>query len=298
MRYGYLIALTAIAICCYGLDTDALYKSNLEADVNQDDIKLGTLDQKTMKSRASQTTSRPTVALLGTFHFGETTDYSSMDMDNFHSDKRQQEIEELVLALKTYAPTAILLECTLKDQDYFQHAYANYMENRAPLKMDEREQIGFRLASELRHDSIFCIDYKLAVPLDSLSAFAEHNMKQEFSTFLASIEHNDESDSKVLADKSLKHYYAFKNNDKEDLNNKRQYIQETAKFVSGDTYIGVKFVSVWWERNFHIMANIDRHIDEGERILVVIGGAHRAVLKDFYQDRNDVDYVEIGQFLK
>lgn len=298
MRYGYLIALTAITICFYGLYSHALYTSSLEADANQHYPKLDALNQKPMKLQSLQTTSKPMLALLGTFHFGETTDYSSMDMDNFHSQKRQREIVELVHALAQYKPTKILLECTRRNQEYFQDAYNRYLKNAAPLKMDEREQIGFRLASELGHDSIHCIDYKMPVPLDSLSNFAKRHMKQEFMDFLERIEQNDESDSRVLAEKSLQHYYAFKNNDKEDLKNKRQYVQETAKFVSDDTYIGVKFVSVWWERNFHIMANIDRHIDEGERILVVIGGAHRAVLKDFYQDRNDVDYVEIGQFLK
>lgn len=240
----------------------------------------------------------PAVALLGTFHFGETTDYSSMDMDNFNSVKRQGEIEELVQALARYKPTKILLECTLQDQEYFQEAYRNYRNNKAKLKMDEREQIGFRLASELGHPAIHCIDYKLPVPLDSLAEFAQKHMQGEFNDFLTAIERNDESDSQVLAHTSLKAYYAFKNSVEEDLKNKRQYVQETAKFVSDSIYIGVKFVSVWWERNFHIMAHIDRHIDEGERILVLIGGAHRAVLRDFYQDRNDVMYVEIGQFLK
>ncbi|WP_422860571.1 DUF5694 domain-containing protein [Flagellimonas sp. S174] len=252
---------------------------------------------KTNKKETRET-SNPSIALLGTFHFGATTDYSSMDMDNFNSEKRQSEIEELVQALKEFKPTKILLECTLKDEALFQKAYANYVKNETQLKMDEREQIGFRLASELNHSTIHCIDYKLPVPLDSLSNFAERNMKSEFLRFLASIEKNDEDDSKILAAKSLKEYYAFKNSNEEDLKNKRQYIQETAKFVSDSTYIGIKFVSVWWERNFYIMSNIDRHIGDTDRVLVLIGGAHRAVLKDFYQDRNDVNYIEIANYLK
>ncbi|PRX53939.1 hypothetical protein CLV81_2332 [Flagellimonas meridianipacifica] len=248
--------------------------------------------------KENEVTSNPKIALLGTFHFGETTDYSSMDMDNFDSKKRQKEMEELVQALKKFKPTKILLECTLKDEAFFQEAYMNYINGQTQLKMDEREQIGFRLASELNHTTIYCIDYKLPVPLDSLSNFAEKHMKPEFLSFLASIERNDENDSKVLAAKSLKKYYAFKNSDEEDQKNKRQYIQETAKFVSDSTYIGIKFVSTWWERNFHIMSNIDRHIGYTDRVLVLIGGAHRAVLKDFYKARNDVHYEEIANYLQ
>lgn len=243
-------------------------------------------------------TSLPKIALLGTFHFGTTTDYSAMDMDDFLSAERQREMEELVRALQDYAPTAVLLECTLTDQDYFRRAYADYRKQRTALKLDERQQIGFRLASVMDHETVHCIDYKLPLPFDALSQFAEQNMKDPFKDFLARIERSDESDSKVLAHSSLKHYYAFKNSAAEDLRNKRRYLQETTKFVSDTSYIGVKFVSAWWERNIHIMAHIDRHLREAERVLVVIGGAHRAVLKDFYQDRDDVDYVEIGQFLK
>ena len=123
------------------------------------------------------------------------------------------------------------------------------------------------------------------------------NRKPEFLSFLAPIEKNDQNDSKILAASPIKQYYAFKNSEEEDLKNKRLYIQETAKFVSDSTDIGIKFVSLWWERNLHIMSNIDKHIGYTGRVLVLVGGAHRAVLKDFYQDRDDVNYIEIADYL-
>lgn len=251
-----------------------------------------------MGKKGTYASSNPSIALLGTFHFGGTTDYSSMDLDNFDSQKRQLEIEQLVDALVEFKPTKILLECTLKDEILFQDAYRNYKKHQTKLKMDEREQIGFRLASELNLPDIHCIDYKLPLPMDSLSNFAHKNRKPEFLSFLATIEKNDQNDSKVLAASTIKQYYAFKNSEEEDLKNKRLYIQETAKFVSDSTDIGIKFVSLWWERNLHIMSNIDQHIGYTGRVLVLVGGAHRAVLKDFYQDRDDVNYIEIADYLQ
>ncbi|WP_350285147.1 DUF5694 domain-containing protein [uncultured Croceitalea sp.] len=240
----------------------------------------------------------PKIAILGTFHFGETTDYSSMDMDDFSAPSRQKELDELVRVIERYRPTKILLECQLKEELQFQNSYEKYIANQRPLQIDEREQIGYRLAKNLGHSTIYCIDYKLSLPLDELSRFAENNKKEEFFKFLQSIEQSDERDSKILSNTTLRAYFAYKNSLGEDLKNKRQYIQETAKFVSDSTYIGVEFVSKWWERNFHIMSNIDSHMTSTDVILVLIGGAHRTVLKDFYQDRDDVTYVEIGKYLK
>ena len=54
----------------------------------------------------------------------------------------------------------------------------------------------------------------------------------------------------------------------------------------------------WWERNFYIMGNIDRVTEAGDRLLLIIGAGHRAVLRDFFEDRSDIDYVEIREYLK
>jgi hypothetical protein len=116
-------------------------------------------------------------------------------------------------------------------------------------------------------------------------------------TVLSSIKENDQEDSKRLKKSTLLEYFVYKNSNEEDLKNKNQYLKGTAQFVSDSTYIGVKFVSKWWERNFHIMANIDMQTQKDDRLLVIIGGAHRAVLKDFYEDREDVRYVEISDYL-
>ncbi|WP_298546436.1 DUF5694 domain-containing protein [uncultured Aquimarina sp.] len=240
----------------------------------------------------------PSIAFLGTFHFGSTTDYSSMKTDNFLSDKRQQEINELVAVLAQYQPTKIMLEYTIKENDKVMECFTNYLSGGYQLKLDEREQLGFRLAKRLGHKKIYCIDYKKPLPFRRLSEFANTYSPDTFEKFLNSIKENDKKDSEYLNDATLLDYYAFKNTEVEDSKNKNQYLVDTAGFISDSSYIGVEFVSKWWERNFHIMANINLKIEPKDRVLVIIGGAHRAVLKDFYKDRNDIEYVEIHTFLK
>ncbi|WP_106792753.1 DUF5694 domain-containing protein [Aquimarina sp. Aq78] len=240
----------------------------------------------------------PNIALLGTFHFATTSDYSSMDLDDFRSDKRQKEIRLLIEALKTYKPTKIMVEYPYRKEDKLNDDYKEYLKDIYTLTINEIDQLGFRLAKELGHQKLYCIDQKMPLPFGPLSKYAEKYEKQKFETFLSSIKENDKQDSKRLKTATLLEYFAYKNSNEEDLKNKNQYLKGTAQFVSDSTYIGVKFVSKWWERNFHIMANIDMQTQKDDRLLVIVGGAHRAVLKDFYEDREDVEYVEISDYLK
>ena len=46
------------------------------------------------------------------------------------------------------------------------------------------------------------------------------------------------------------------------------------------------------------MGNIDRVAEAGDRLLLIIGAGHRAVLRDFFEDRQDMLYVEIQDYLK
>ncbi len=52
-----------------------------------------------------------------------------------------------------------------------------------------------------------------------------------------------------------------------------------------ETEVGIEASSIWWKRNMHILKNITQIIeDDKDRILVIIGAAHRAILKDFIKD--------------
>ena len=115
---------------------------------------------------------------------------------------------------------------------------------------------------------------------------------------VASIEKQDKKESDYLERSSILEYLIYRNSNEEDIRNKDQYLNKSAKFVNDSSYIGAEFVSKWWERNIYMMTNIDKWITPNDRILIIVGAAHRAVLKDFYEDRMDVEYVEIANFLK
>lgn len=252
--------------------------------------------KESVEKKESNTT--PKVSILGVFHFAGTSDFSSVEFESLESEKRQQEIKEIVEKLKEFRPTKVMLEFPSSDSQYLDSLYTETLNGNHDYTINEIEQLGFRLAKELNHSKVYSIDYRLDLPFEKLIEFAEKNDKERFENMVASIKKQDKKESDFLERNSILDYLIYRNSDEEDIRNKDQYLNKSAKFVNDSSYIGAKFVSKWWERNIYMMTNIDKWITQNDRILVIVGAAHRAVLKDFYEDRTDVEYVEITNFLK
>ena len=240
----------------------------------------------------------PQISLLGIFHFAGTTDYSSVEFESLESEQRQAEIMDILDQLERFQPTKVLVEYPSARAARLDSTYQAYLAGTQELTINEIEQLGFRLAERMEHASIYAIDFPLDLPFGELIAYAEEHDKERFEAFLASIEAQDELESEYLAENSLLDYLIFRNTDEEDIRNKDQYLNGTAKFVNDTTYIGAEFAAKWWERNFMMMSNIDQLMEENDRLLVIVGAAHRAILRDFFEDRRDVEYVEIRELLE
>lgn len=240
----------------------------------------------------------PKISILGVFHFAGTSDFSSVEFESLESEKRQNEIKHIVEKLKEFRPTKIMLEFPSANSEYLDSLYTETLNGNRDFTINEIDQLGFRLAKELNHNSVYSIDYKLDLPFGELEEFAEKHEKERYEKMIASIKAQDEKESDFLTNNSMLDYLIYRNSDEEDIRNKDQYLNKTAKFVGDSSYVGAKFVSKWWERNIYMMTNIDRWITSDDRILVIVGAAHRAVLKNFYKERTDIEYVEIRNYLK
>lgn len=61
---------------------------------------------------------------------------------------------------------------------------------------------------------------------------------------------------------------------------------------------GVEFTEAWYKRNLFILANIMKTVEPDERVLLIMGSGHRAMLIPFIKDKNDLMYDEIHDYLK
>ena len=238
------------------------------------------------------------LAILGTFHFGPTSDLASIKFDDIETDKRQTEILEVVDRLTEYRPDKVLLEYTYGNRADLQDDYENYLEGNYKLRINERDLIGFRLAERLGHDSIYAIDHKLDLPFDSIVLYCQETGRMdEFNAFVKAIQDFTNEETEQLASMSLSSFLANMNTEEFDQLANDLYLNGTFSFGEIGREVGIDAANAWYKRNMYILKNIDRVTNPGEKALIIIGQAHRAVLRDFVEDRQDMSFYEVNQLL-
>lgn len=241
----------------------------------------------------------PKIALLGMFHFGATSDIGAIVMENPKGEQRQREIQQLIDRLKAYQPTKILVEYPSKKQDTLQSRYVKYQSGNFELPVNETYQVGFRLAHQLRHDSIYAVDYKLDMPFEQLMQYCqEKNCMEKFQNIVNMAQSYTAEETKVLQKMELSPFLLRMNTDASDRFGNGLYLREVLDIGDPDNEVGAGVNAAWYQRNMIILKNIVRHIQNSEeRILVIIGASHRAIIKDYLNNLEEYEYVEVGKYL-
>jgi len=241
----------------------------------------------------------PEVAILGVFHFGSTTDLSAINMENILGEKRQSEIKELITKIEKFKPSKILVEYPYSKTDKIDSIYNRFLSNEYSLTTNEIDQIGFRLAQNLGHNKLYGIDYRMNLPSAELFEYCQKNDQMEnFKAFTNYIKIYTSNETELLSKMTLAEYFAHMNTDKTDRITNELYLKNTLSFGDIDNEVGANFTAMWYKRNLIILNNIAKVINgKNERVLVIIGSAHRALIKGFIENRNDIKYIEIGSYL-
>ena len=101
--------------------------------------------------------------LLGSYHMSNPgADQFNLESDDVLLPKRQAEIEDVVKKLAEFKPTKIAIEAPFGDSATLAR-YQNYLAGTHELRRSEEEQIGFRLAKMLGHQSIYPIDVRMSL---------------------------------------------------------------------------------------------------------------------------------------
>jgi predicted proteasome-type protease len=70
-----------------------------------------------------------------------------------------------------------------------------------------------------------------------------------------------------------------------------------ARVGAGDTYVGADLVAAWYKRNIRIFANLQQIAEPGDRILVIFGGGHAAILRELVEHAPGMVLVEANDYL-
>jgi len=240
------------------------------------------------------------VVLLGCFHFDNPgLDVAKFENANILSEKRQQEVREVLNKLKEFKPDKIFVEAPVEMQAKLDSNLTNYKSGSFTLKGSETHQLGFRLAKELDLPKLYAVDYReAAFPFDSLMKSAaeakQFNLLGYVKSSIDSIQN--------LFNESLK-----KNTIREMLLG--QNTKEGNAFAVGvyfdfliagkeGNHVGSYLTSEWWRRNMIIYENILKRLSgKEERILVIFGSSHTALLNEMMKYNKNIELVPVNSVL-
>lgn len=281
------------------------------------------------KVKTASDPSKIQVLLLGVYHFDNPgLDKYNMEIDNYFSDKRQKEIEDVVNYLSDFEPNKIFIEQQPASQQRIDSLYQAFINNDLKLQelkggRNEIYQLGFNVGKKLNVEKIHCVD-------------AHGNWLGPYADFIAdtlelSYYNENESKSKKIIEQMNEYFKThtvaenliYTNLWENVLKNHDYYIdvalrvkdtvgiyltnQETTLTFEGNEYlmrsfdfenIGVELVSEWYKRNFFIYRNILEKSNKGDKILIIFGQGHVPILHHLLENNTKYEVIAPLKYLK
>ena len=244
-----------------------------------------------------QMSKKPTIMILGSEHLANPgMDSFNRKMDDVLASKRQGEIAQLVTQLKAFQPTKIALEADPSRDAKVNASYRDYLEGTYELQRNEGDQIGFRLAKQMGHPKLYCVDYwddwYKAFPVEDdkvdFDAFAKkHNVDYRLkSTPEGKITQDEDGTIWIEPEEyeTIIETYIRLNEPEGRLADHQGYLR-IARIGLDREYPGANWVWYWYERNLKTFVHLTRITESADdRILLIIGAGHVFLVQQFLED--------------
>lgn len=246
---------------------------------------------------AAQQAARAEVLVLGTYHMANPgKDIFNTEADDVLTPKRQAEIAEVMAVLKTFNPTKIAIESA---GDRRPREYAEYLAGRHELSRNEIEQIGFRLARELGHPTIYAVDADGEFPYPRLVKYAKATgQSKELDGLNGEIGAMVGKSNAYLLSHTILETLLYLNSDQRVAEDVGFYFRQ-AEFGEPWDWAGADLVADWFRRNMRIYTNVTRLIESpSERVLVVYGSGHLGWLQHAFGSNPNLRLRKLAEFAK
>ena len=252
---------------------------------------------------------KPTIMILGSGHLANPgMDGFNYKMDDVLAPKRQREIEQLVQQLREFKPTKLAFEEDFSKTTETNATYQDYLKGAYELKRHESDQIGFRLAKQMGHPKVYCVDYfrnyseepdgffpeDFDWDLVSPGKFAKANNQEHLmgQPPTAEGEVTQDADGTIWIEpekyEPIIDMYRRLNQPEGRRADHQEYLR-IARVGLGDQYPGANWVGrLWYTRNLKIFVNLTRITESADdRILLIIGAGHVFLVQQFLEDSGD-----------
>ena len=248
---------------------------------------------------AQQTPARAEVLVLGVFHMNNPgRDVFSTQVDDVLAPKRQAEIAQVIEALKKFNPTKIAVEADVYGKGTGQR-YADYLAGKHELTRNETEQLGYRLAKELGHKTVYAVDVDGDFPWMRFVNYAKGSGRgKELDALMADVGGMVKAQNAYLASHTILETLLFMNSDEKVAQDVGYYYRQAEIGEPGD-WAGADLLADWFRRNIRIYANVMKLVDSpNERVLVIYGSGHLGWLRADFAGNPNVRLRKLGELVK
>lgn len=238
------------------------------------------------------------ILLFGVFHFANPgRDVVRVNHIDVTAPDNQAYLVGLAKRLCEFNPTVILLEFDRSRESQMQEKLDLYRAGQLALGVNERQQIGFRVAKECGVEKIYGIDEsEIGWDAEPLFEYLENSKPELLQAFHSKISEIQAEEAAAHRDLSLRELLIRANDSEQDRKNKDLYLlMNVAGARCG--FEGADATSRWWHRNFRMYANIQYFAKADERVLVVAGQGHTAIFRDLVGNDGRILARDIEQFL-
>lgn len=242
---------------------------------------------------------RAEVLVLGVYHMSNPgRDIFNMQADDVLASKRQTEIAQVIEALKKFQPTKIAVESDVSS-DRIPKLYADYLAGKHELTRDETQQLGFRLAKELGHKTVYPVDTEGDFPFQRIIDYAKASGRsKELDAIMGEIGGMVKAQDEYLGSHTVLETLLYMNSDDKVAEDVGYYYRE-ANFGEPGDWAGADLVSEWFRRNMRIYSNVMQLVDSpSDRVLVIFGAGHLGWLRHDFASNPNLRLRKLAEFAK
>lgn len=242
--------------------------------------------------------------VLGTYHMAPSgQDTWNAEVDDVRSPRRQQEIAAVLDRLARFQPTRVAIEGAYVGSPWPER-YRSFLKDEYVLGANEIEQVAFRLARRLGHADVYPIDFPMWMdgrvpaeigkpkPRPAPSPAAPPPTVQEPPA------HVRETQA-LLRSGTVLDVLRHVNSERYVREDHASYVAMLRPDPDSDALYGTTDpIANWYKRNLRMFTNLYRLAEPRERILLVVGSGHGAILRRLAIDAPDVCLVDVEKALE
>jgi hypothetical protein len=218
--------------------------------------------------------------ILGSYHMDNPgLDAVNVEADDVLTPRRQAEIKRLNVALLKFRPTKVAVEGD-RSSTTFQKRYRDWIGGRYTLGRNEAEQIGMKVARAAGHETIYSIDFPMFMSGLRYDEVEFRPAKASAATPAPPRQLTDEE--KRLRRLSVIENLRLMNDPARSAESHAGYMDLLEPDPNDVVLYGrADSLTNWYKRNIRMMANVARISGPGDRVLLVVGSGHLAIMRDF-----------------